>query len=95
LKGNAVSESNAGRAESAARKPKDHFAAAIERDAGIRKEQEASRAANLAKMARLKALRLARDSEQELVTPAKAEGATARRPLGKANSPNKPRKKSP
>jgi hypothetical protein len=95
LKGYAVAESNVGRAESAARKPKDHFAAAIERDAGLRKEQEASRAANLAKMARLKALRLARDSEQEVVTQTKAEGTAARRPSGEAHSPTKRRKKSP
>lgn len=72
------------RPASAVRKAKDHFAAAGQRDADLRKAQATAKAANLAKMASLRAQRLARDAaEQKPVEPAvptrKAKSASLRK----------------
>lgn len=56
----------------ARRKAQSHFTQSEQRDATLKQELEAERQRNTAKMARLKALRLARDAEVETSEASKA-----------------------
>jgi hypothetical protein len=58
--------------EKARKKAQDHFAAAEKRDTEVRKELERERAAAMAQMAKLRALRLAKEEAERNTDDAQA-----------------------
>ena len=66
-----MSEGNQDRRLQARKKAQNHFVAAEQRDAGLKKEMESERARRVAKTARLRELRLAKEAaEKEAPQPA-------------------------
>ena len=67
------------RRDQARRKAQNHFAASEQRDALVRKEIEKERAARVAKTAKLRALRLAKEaSDKEAADKVRAEKGEAK-----------------